>query len=170
MRTQCGWLWDYLETYIFNTFEPEEGKEAIHIPKFPLPSFSLSFIIVTLFCFRVCAMKPERPKGDRKPILKRQNESCSMNRDFHRGALFKKPALIAPAPHPPRWLTLSPLDWICNWGHWAHRDSWEADNTSDNPTGHWQLALPHVNLREELHLAEAIGPDLAWGRSREPSP
>lgn len=43
----------------------------------------------------------------------------------------------------------------------------KADNTSNKPTGHWQLALPYVNLRKDQSLAVAIGSVFGWGKFKD---
>jgi len=96
-----------LEISILSAFELEEKRGAtdvhkfplLYIPTLPLLSPSLSLLSLPYFPLKTCAMKLQIPKGNWKPVLKRQNESCSVSRNFQRGALFKT-STDTPAPTP----------------------------------------------------------------------
>lgn len=88
---------DCLEIYIFNTFEPEERREAVHVPK-----FSLSFLVLFLnshynvLFWSLCGEVPE---------TQRRLQACSKIAQriaiVTKGHYSAKPVLIAPASTPP---------------------------------------------------------------------
>jgi hypothetical protein len=86
--------------FLTHLSQRKEIRETIQVPMFPLslplPIFNCHFY--NIFLWILCT-KPQRPKGDRMAVLKRQSESRSVNRNSGQRSIVEQSRHWYPCSH-----------------------------------------------------------------------